>query len=351
MKNIAFYYESSEATGGVNRVASHIASALADCGYRVHIISRYEGLKGRFTSDSRIVWHELFRTYHSKYFTWLLEIVRLRRLVQRERIDVLISAGGVFFALARFAQAKHIEWDHVSFWHGNKLQQYCRVLAARKASAVVTLTKDNSEAYSAIEGCNAKVVTIHNPAVTTASVVSNLSNKRVISVGFLARQKGYDLLLQAWSLLDVRLRSEWELWIAGGDEGDGTMLERMIREHDMREVKLLGFRSDVGDLMAHSSIYVMSSRWEGMPMVLLEAQAYGLPVVSFDCKTGPAEVLSSDSGILVAPENPIALSEALAGLMRDEEHRHRMSESALRNIKRFSLNRIVQQWVQLIESL
>lgn len=351
MKNVAFYYESSEATGGVNRVVSHIASALSDCGYRVHVISRYEGRFGRFTNDERIIWHELFHKYHSKYVTFLWEIIKLRRLVKREKIDILISTGGVFFTLARFARTKHIEWDHVSFWHGNKLQHYCRKIAARQASAIVTLTQENKKAFAAIPGCKARVTTIHNPAVYASHPISNLQNKRVISVGFLARQKGYDLLLKAWSLLSPELRHEWELWIAGEDEGDGAMLKRMIREEHLSEVKLLGFRSDISELLAQSSIYVMSSRWEGMPMVLLEAQAHGLPIVSFNCKTGPAEILSADSGILVAPENPIALCEALSSVMQDQSRRNCMAEAALQNIKRFSLKGIVQQWVQLIESL
>lgn len=349
MKNIAFYYESSEATGGVNRVASIIASALADRGYRVHIISRYGGKHGLFTDDKRIVFHELFSKFHSKYVTTFIEAIKLRRLVRREKIDVLISTGGIFFALARFSKTRHIVWDHVSFWHGNKAQQYFRRLSARKAEKIVTLTQENRNAFEKIKNKKAEILTIHNPVIFKPVKPIDTANKIVISLGYLGPQKGYDLLLEAWSMIEPTLRKEWKLRIAGGDEGDRAALEAFIEAHRLTEVELLGFRSDVAELLSQSSLYVMSSRWEGMPMVLLEAQACGLPIVSFDCKTGPSEILTEACGLLVEPENTAKLADALTRMMRDEALRSSASVHALENVKRFSLDKIANQWVSVIE--
>lgn len=351
MKNIGIYYESSQATGGVNRVASVLASALSDRGYTVHIISRYAGKYGRFSDDSRIIYHQLFRNFHSKYFTFFIEILKLRKIVRKENINVLISAGGIFFALAQFSKTKHIEWDHVSFWHGNRIQQYFRRLSVRKAQAVVTLTHDNQYAFSKIKGAVAKVVTIYNPASCSLENRINVSNHVVISLGFLAPQKGYDLLLKAWAKIHKSIRCEWRLLIAGDDEGDRKMLEDIIDNNELHEVELLGFRTDVPELLTNSSIYVMSSRWEGMPMVLLEAQSYGLPIVSFDCKTGPSEILTTQCGILVESENIDKLAEALEKLMVDETLREKLSIGAIKNVERFDLEKITSQWVELIESL
>lgn len=349
MKVIAFYLESTEATGGVNRVASIIASGLSDRGYRVHLISRYGGRSGRFTDDKRIVFHELFPRFYSKYLTASIEAMKIRELVISEKIEVLVSTGGTFFAISQFAPAKHIVWDHVSFWHGNPVQQYFRRHAARHAFAIVTLTKENEEAFATIKGAKARTVTIHNPAILVPEKRINSANRIMISVGFLAEQKGYDLLLQAWNVVEPQLRSQWKLWIVGEDEGDKALLERIIARNRLQEVELLGFRSDIPALFSQCSIYVMSSRWEGMPMVLLEAQACGLPVISFDCKTGPAEILTSDCGVLVEAENVEKMAAAMERVMRDEDLRIKLSEGALENVKRFALPRIIDDWVRLIE--
>lgn len=351
MKRIALYYESSESTGGVNRVASIIASALADKGYTVYIISRYKGHFSLFTDDKRIVFHELFREFHSKYATSILEAIRLRRFVKREKIDVLISTGGIFYALAQFSSCSHIVWDHVSFWHGNPLQQYFRKLAARNADVVVTLTKDNRKAFEQIKGAKANIVTINNPVTIKPQGHYNPDLRQIISVGYVGRQKGFDLLLEAWLKISESVRSGWRLVIAGEDEGDMEQLKRFLAEHKISNVEFLGFRSDIPYLLAQSSIYVMSSRWEGMPMVLLEAQGAGLPIVSFDCKTGPAEILNPDNGILVEPENPTQLSIALATMMQDQELRINCSKAAQKNIERFSIDKITKQWSDIINSL
>lgn len=350
-KRVAIYFESSEATGGVNRVASMIAVALCDRGYDVHIISRYGGNYGRFCDDSRVKFHQLFKKFHSKYITFPLEILKLKRLIKHERIDTLISAGGIFFAIAQFSKCRHIMWDHVSFWHGNSIQQYFRRLSVRRADVVVTLTKDNRDAFAAIQGCKADVITINNPAKYSVVDQGTERNKSVISLGYLGPQKGFDLLLRAWSLLSSDLKNEWTLQIAGEDEGDKPMLEEIIKEHNLDKVELLGFRKDVDKLLSYSAIYAMSSRWEGMPMVLLEAQSYGLPIVSFDCKTGPAEILTDNCGVLVEAENVEKLSAALSKLMVDEQLRNNMSRNALENVKRFSIDKIIVSWDDLLKAL
>ena len=351
MNKIGIYYESSEATGGVNRVASMLAVALSDNGYEVHIISRYRGNQGLFTTDNRIKYHELFKKFHSKYITFAIEFVKLRETVKREKLDILISAGAVFFGISHLCSVKHIMWDHVSFWHGNKLQSYFRSFAARNADVVVTLTKDNKEAFAAIKGCRAKIMTINNPSNIIANSITTQRDKTVISLGFLAKQKGYDLMLESWMLLPNDLKSDWTLKIAGEDEGDLPMLKKIIKKNKLESVELLGFRNDIDMLLSQSSIYAMSSRWEGMPMVLLEAQTYGLPIVSFNCKTGPSEILTDKSGILVEAENCQQLANGLEKLMRDDYLRDIMAKAAVENVSRFSIDNIVLQWVHLFKEL
>ncbi len=351
MKNIGIYLESTESTGGVNRVASMLASSLCDLGYNIYFISRYKGQFGLFCDDKRVVFHELFRNFHSKYVTYPLEVIKLRKFVKSKNIDVLISTGGIFFAISQYCNVKHIMWDHVSFWHGNALQSYFRRLSSRKADAIVTLTEDNREAFADIKGCKASIMKINNPSALS-HVEPNINRQKiVISLGFLARQKGYDLMLMAWGLLPKELQNEWTLQIAGGDEGDLPMLNNIINENKLDRVEILGFRKDVDVLLSQSSIYAMSSRWEGMPMVLLEAQCYGLPIVSFNCKTGPSEIVTPECGILVEAENCQGLADGLEKMMIDDQLREQMSVAAVENVKRFSIESITLLWDKLLKQL
>lgn len=348
---VAFYLESVGNTGGVNRVVSIIASKLAEKGYTVHIISRYEGKEALFELHKDVRLHELFPHFKSKYLTFGIEYIRLRKIVRDNRIDLLISAGATFFTIAHFIKrVRHFEWDHVSFWHGNKMLQWGRRLAARKADKVIVLTNDNKVQFEKIKGCRAEIVRIFNPETFVPDVVSDINSKNIISVGYIGKQKGYDMLVKAWQLIPVQLKKEWTLQIAGEDEGDLAFLQEYIAKNEIEGIKFLGFRTDIKQLMAESAFYVMSSRWEGLPMVLIEAQTLGLPIVSFDCKTGPKDIVAKDTGILIRENDIQGMANALERMMTDIGFRKICQEKALEAAQRFRVGSIVEQWIKVINN-
>lgn len=346
---IAFYLESVGNTGGVNKVVSIIASKLAERGHSVHIISRYEGKKALFELHKDVRLHELFPHFKSKYLTFCIEYVRLRKIVKSNRVDLLVSAGATFFTIAHSIKGvRHFEWDHVSFWHGDKMLQWGRKLAARKADKVIVLTNDNKIQFEKIKGCRAEVVRIFNPETFVPDTVSNVCSRNIISVGYIGKQKGYDMLVQAWQLIPGQRKEGWTLRIAGGDEGELGSLQEYIAENGIEGIQFLGFRTDIKQLMAESAFYVMSSRWEGLPMVLIEAQVMGLPIVSFDCKTGPKDIVTEGTGILI-PENDIqGMSCALERMMADMEFRKACQDNALEAARRFRVESITDQWMKVI---
>ncbi len=348
---IAFYLESVENTGGVNKVVSIIASKLVEKGYTVHIISRYEGKKALFELHKDVQLHELFPHFKSKYLTLGLEYIRLRKIVKDNRIDLLISTGATFFTIAHFIKdVRHFEWDHVSFWHGNKVLQWGRKLAARKAEKVIVLTQDNKIQFEQIKGCRAEVVRIFNPETFVPDMVSDINSKNIISVGYIGKQKGYDLLIKSWQLVPEKVKKDWRLQIAGGDEGDLAFLKEYIAENKIEGIDFLGFRTDIKQLMAKSAFYVMSSRWEGLPMVLIEAQTLGLPIVSFDCKTGPKDIVTENTGILVKESNIQEMAVALERMMTNIEFRSMCQQNALKAAQRFKIELIVEQWIKVINN-
>lgn len=123
----------------------------------------------------------------------------------------------------------------------------------------------------------------------------DIKNKKIIAMGRLNNQKGFDLLIEAWSKLESDFK-DWEVNIFG----DGALKEQLQKQIDNKNLKkifLRGYSKDVAKDMADASIFVLTSRYEGFGLVLLEAQALGLPCVSFDCKEGPSEII--DDGVRI----------------------------------------------------
>jgi glycosyltransferase involved in cell wall biosynthesis len=178
-----------------------------------------------------------------------------------------------------------------------------------------------------------------------------LNSKKVISLGSLIDVKGYDMLIKAWNLVNLQ-HKDWVLNIFGEGE-NRTDLELLINVNQLVDkVNLCGQTTDVKSEYEQSSIYVMSSRYEGLPMVLIEAMSCGLPIVSFDCDCGPRELVTDGvDGILVEANNIQALADSLSKLIENENLRIEMGDNALVKSKQFSINQIMPQWLALFDEL
>jgi GalNAc-alpha-(1->4)-GalNAc-alpha-(1->3)-diNAcBac-PP-undecaprenol alpha-1,4-N-acetyl-D-galactosaminyltransferase len=177
------------------------------------------------------------------------------------------------------------------------------------------------------------------------------SRRRVVSVGRLVRQKGFDMLLDAFSRVAGSYR-EWDLYILG--EGDQrSVLRRLISRKGLSDrVFLPGWVEEPACFLRSADLFVMSSRFEGFPNALLEAMSCGLPAISFDCRSGPSEIIHDGvDGVLVPPENIDALAAAMTRLMGDASERSRLGHNALNIRERFAYERIMDAWDHLITSV
>lgn len=178
-----------------------------------------------------------------------------------------------------------------------------------------------------------------------------MTARTVLSMGRVVPQKGQDLLVRAWHQIADKTGG-WKLRIVG----DGPLLNE-IKEYVEKNglsgsVEFLPTTKDVLAMYRQASIYAMSSRFEGLPLVLIEAQSMGLPIVSFDCLTGPAEIVEDGrNGILVPPLDVEALAEALLSLIRDDRRRKEFSDNALTAASRFDYGKIVGQWEKLLSEI
>jgi len=217
----------------------------------------------------------------------------------------------------------------------------------QRLDCLVVLTENDRKAWHELTN----VVAIPNPLSLTVSALSPLSEKRVISVGRYCHEKGYDSLLKMWAELQ-HLNSEWRLDAYG--DGDKSAYEAMIDELriDRSRCALHGRTADVQREYARSSIAVCSSNYEGFGMVLVEAMACGLPVVSFDCPWGPRNIITNgDDGLLVPNGDTHQLALALSSLMSRPEELSRMSSNAVVNVRRFDIAEVARRWQCLFDDL
>jgi glycosyltransferase involved in cell wall biosynthesis len=217
--------------------------------------------------------------------------------------------------------------------------------------ALVALTQRDLDAYHEAIGEGPALHVIPNATPDLGGRRSDGSARTVIAAGRLTRQKGFARLIAAFAPV-VAAHPDWRLEIYGR----GPRRKRLQRRIDnlglAGNVTLAGPVEDIGAAMAAASIFALSSRFEGFPMVLLEAMSVGLPVVSFDCPTGPREIVEDRrNGLLVRRGDVGALAEALVEMIDDEELRRRCSEGAVRTAERYSLDAIGPRWDQLISEL
>jgi len=172
-----------------------------------------------------------------------------------------------------------------------------------------------------------------------------------VTIGRYAYQKGYDLLLQAWAEVE-KYYPDWSLDIYG--MGDQTSYRQLMSDLgiDARRCRLNGPVEDVVKTYTDSSVFVLSSRFEGFGLVLVEAMACGLPVVSFDCPAGPDEIITDGvDGLLVPSGDVHALAGKLMTLMSDEDLRKRLGQQARQSVRRYEMAAIATQWKDLFDQL
>jgi glycosyltransferase involved in cell wall biosynthesis len=189
-----------------------------------------------------------------------------------------------------------------------------------------------------------------NAAPEQAGVAADLSAKRVLAAGRLTEQKGFDLLVDAWA--DVAsAHGDWALRICGKGPLRKELRRRIARSGLGNSIELPG-AGDLVEEMRSASIFVLSSRYEGFPLVLLDAMSAGMAVVAFDCPTGPGELLRDrENGILVPGGDVAALAAGMSGMIEDEELRRRCAEAAVETAREYTIEAIGPRWKALLEEL
>jgi len=227
-------------------------------------------------------------------------------------------------------------------WWKNRI-----VYSLTKLDKLVVLTPDAASEWTEVKN----IIMIPDPLAIKVESCSTRSSKRVITIGRYSYEKGYDLLLKVWSIVEKKL-SDWQLDIFA--MGDPTPYVKMMDDLsiDKKRCHLNSSVVDVEDEYMKSSILVKPSRTEGFGLVIVKAMSCGLPVVSFDCENGPRSVITNgEDGFLIPPFDVEMFANSLMRLMSDDDLRKSMGEKGKQNSQRYDIDIVGQQWKLLFDDL
>lgn len=361
---------------GMEKVLAMKACSLVSLGHEVVIVTTdQEGREPAFELDPRIRCIDLAVGYErNNGASFLNKAIHfplrqrkhrkaLERLLKQEKADIVISMfcnDASFLPSIKDGSKKVLE---IHFSRFKRLQYGRKGLFGladrylsgrdRKAAArfdrFVVLTEEDRALWGDIPGIrvipNARPFRLDPPA--------SLESRTVIAVGRYSHQKGLERLIEAWEMIPGDLRQEgWKLRLVG----DGELREELraqIAQAGLEGSVMLGkAEKDMEEVYRNASILALSSRYEGLPMVLIESQSAGVPAVSFACKCGPRDVIHDGvDGILVEEGDVPALAGALERLMRDEGLRKKMGAAAYAASDRYAPEGIMAKWIELFEDV
>lgn len=288
---------------------------------------------------------------------------KLTALLLKEKPDIVVSlypSESSFIPDIKDGSRKVLELHYCKFFrlqYGrkgllgwiDKLRTRQDEQIVRRFDKFVVLTNEDRGYWGDLPN----IEVIPNAAMHVSDAYSDVMNKRVIAVGRLDYQKGFDRLIQAWELVQHTGKfTDWKLDIYGQGEWQ-EMLQQMIDKAELQNTVCLNRPTkQIGEEYVKSDMLVMSSNYEGFPMVMIEAMACGLPVVSFDYKCGPKDIIQTGINGLLVPNGDIrALAHAMMEVMADEAYRKMLSLNARKVVDTYSEQAVMAQWIRLFTSI
>ncbi|MBQ3941975.1 MAG: glycosyltransferase family 4 protein [Bacteroidales bacterium] len=288
---------------------------------------------------------------------------RLSRLLLKERADIVVSlypSESSFIPRIQDGSKKVLELHYNKFFRlqynrrgllrlADRFRTWQDERIVRRFDQFVVLTHEDAAYWGALPN----LTVIPNAAIQTDTLQADTRNsRRVIAVGRLDYQKGFDRLIEAWNLLPVALRETWNLAIFGQGEWQEKLTQQIRHLHLEESVRIYPPTTEIAQAYASSAFLAMSSHYEGFPMVMIEAMGCGLPVVTFDYPCGPKDIIrDGENGFLVKEGDIEGLSQALGRMMTDEDLRICLGKTARLVLDTYRENTIMQQWTQCFQKL
>lgn len=359
MKKICFLGFSLFTIGGAQRVTISLANDLSES-YETHIISICEIPKENkfYVNDNvRVCSFGMNQDFRAKQAIRLL--FKIRKYLKQNKIDILFVAGSLPIPLVSilrfFLKIKIVFCEHENLRGRDKKSLLFRQIASKISDKIVVLTNSTLEDYIDITKINRdKLVLIYNyidESLLTDFTQYNAKSKKIISVGRLSPEKGFDMAIDVAKLVFEK-HPDWQ-WHVYGEGSERSKLESKINNLSLEnEFILKGETSDVINKYSDYALYVLPSYREGFAVVLIEAKAKNLPIVSFECDSGPSEIINNNiDGYLIPCYDKAKMAEKICELIENPEKRLKFSSKAKDNIQKFTKQNILHKWKKLIESV
>jgi len=370
MKKIrVLFVINSLAGGGAERVLVHILENLDRSQFDISLCTFSSQVDYNIPSDIKY-----FSFNKRNYFDLLSIIYKLKNIFQFEKYDVVVSFltyTNIFVTISWLLSGKKIPLvisERCNPIDNLKNQRYSRIklkLISKLypfANVVITVSEGVKKSLlSCFKIPTTKLKVIYNPVnikkidilrrekITEEAVFKNDNKPIIISCGRLTKQKNYPSLIKAIKILkDTGIKAN--LIILGKGEEE-KRLKKLVKDLNLeKEVRFLGFKKNPYKYISRATIFVLSSKYEGFPNVLLEAMACEVPVISTDCHYGPSEIIEhGKNGFLVPVNDEYALAEKIKILLKEPTLRRNFAIEGRKTVeKKFDLKRIIKQWEDLI---
>lgn len=357
MKHICFLTSKIENSGGTEKVSILLANRMVKEGYKVSFFNLIGGAETFFEKEPEISVFSMNLKPGETKKNFFQILFSLRNFVKNNNVNTIVNVDSILVVFSTFSlvglSVNKICWEHFNckIDLGVPFRRLGRLLAVIFCDTIVTLTdRDKKLWLDKYQNIKANILNIPNPILPIQSdFLPSLELKTVLAVGRPIEVKGYDMLLEAWAFVCQNIK-DWKLCIVGLDDKEIDQLRKLSLNLNITDnVELLKPKKNINDFYLSASIFCMTSRFEGFPMVLLEAQSFNLPIVAFDCDTGPAEIISNNkNGILVEANNIYKLACSLKMLIKNPTLYDQMvAESKLTRYK-FSSENFFKSWMEIL---
>ncbi|MFZ4263449.1 glycosyltransferase family 4 protein [Sphingobacterium sp. HJSM2_6] len=361
-------------SGGMERVLSNKANYLSNLGYDVNIITTdQQNRPSYFEFNQSIQHYDLNINYTSnrfnnillKTFTHLkknnLHKKKLNQLLISLKADIVISMfdndynflyrlndGSKKILEIHFSRFKKLQYGRTGIWKFvNQYRNKAELKYVKKYDRFVVLTEEDKGYWGPLNN----IQVIPNASENKTGEQAKLINPNAIAIGRLDYQKGFDRLIHIWSKVN-ELHPDWILNIYG----NGPLKEEfqsLINSLNLQNVIHIHLPvKHIKEIYLNSSMLLLTSRYEGLPMVLLEAQSYGLPLVSFACQCGPRDIITDGkNGFLVESDQESVFIKKVSHLINDESLRKEMGDASFYMARTFNEEEIMGKWIKLFDEL
>jgi len=356
---LCFFIDDITHIGGIERVTSILCKQFAkNSKLEVKIVSQFRS-NGSLCYDFSYtqITYLSDKDYNARPASFLRllrmlgNVLKVRRHFNQNKYDIIVGQSfpnsfSLFLAGVRMGNviaAEHVFYDY----YGTFLKKI-RLCIYRRCYKVVVLTEKDKKCYDSHLSAE-KTIVIPNPMEPVERYQSPLDNNIAIAVGRLEYQKGFDTLIDVFKRVHEK-HPKWEVQIYGDGNLRNELESQICKARMTGIVRLMGVATDMYAKYREASFLVMSSRFEGFGMVLVEAQSQGLPIVSFDCPNGPSDIIEDGvNGILVENQNNEGLYEGICYMIEHPVERKEMGHKALENIDRYSCEIICERWISLFQ--